>query len=66
MKDLPLHLLLFFLTGTVVVVISTLQAEPDGSVARRVLPARWLKFFLTSALVVAVMLLVEHTLASVS
>lgn len=65
MKDLGLHLLLFGLAGTVVVVIGTLFSEPDDRAALRALPRRLLVFFAGCAVVAGVMLLLEHTVASV-
>lgn len=65
MKDIGLHLVLLFLAGTAIVVVTTLFAEPDDQEALRAFPRRWLKFFVTTAIVVAVMLLIEHTVATV-
>lgn len=66
MKDIGLHLLLLILAGTAITVVTTLFAEPDDGEALRALPRRWLKFFLTTAAVIAVMLLLEHTVATVN
>lgn len=65
MNDLGFHLLLFFASGTVIVVISVLFTEPDDRRALAVLPRRWLVFFAGCLAVAAVMLLFEHTLASI-
>ena len=65
MKDIGFHLLLFLAAGTVIVVIGSLFSESDDKAALRVLPKRLLRFFLGCALVLVVMLVCEHTLASI-
>ncbi len=66
MKDLPIHILLFLISGAIVVAIGALFAEPEDDAALALLPRRLLGFFLGSAIVVAVMLICEHTFAAVS
>ncbi|HJM57363.1 MAG: hypothetical protein CMJ98_12635 [Planctomycetes bacterium] len=65
MKDLGVHALLFFFAGSVIVIIGTLFSETDDARAKAILPRRLLRFFLGSLLVLGVMLVCEHTLASV-
>ena len=65
MNDLPFHLLLFVVGGTVIVIISTLFAETDDAKALAILPRRLLYFFAGCTAVAGVMLILEHTLASV-
>lgn len=65
MKDLPIHILLFLLTGAVIVVVSTMFAEPEDEAMLKALPRRLLTFFLGCGAVVVVMLICEHTFASV-
>lgn len=65
MKDLPVHLLLFVLAGAIIVVVGAMYAEPDDARMVRTLPRRLLTFFLGCAAVVVVMLVCEHTFASV-
>lgn len=65
MNDIAFHLGLFLLAGTVIVVIGALFSEPDDRTVLRVLPKRWLHFFIGCGIVIALMLLAEHTLASI-
>ncbi len=65
MNDLPFHLFLFVVGGTVIVIISTLFAESEDAQALAILPRRLLYFFAGCAAVAGVMLILEHTLASV-
>jgi hypothetical protein len=65
MNDLPFHLLLFFIGGSVIVVISALFAETEDIDALAILPRRLLYFFAGCATVAVVMLILEHTLASI-
>lgn len=64
MKDLPIHLLLFFVAGTIIVLVGAMYAEPDDKRMLEVLPRRLITFFLGCAAVTAVMLICEHTFAS--
>jgi len=66
MNDLGQHILLFCVTGLVIVVISAMYNEPDDAAMFRTLPRRLAYFFGGCALVALVMLALEHTLASVS
>lgn len=65
MKDLPFHLFLFLVSGTVIVTISVMFSEASDRAALRVLPKRLLYFFLGCAAVAVVMLICEHTFASI-
>ncbi len=65
MNDLPFHLLLFAVAGTVIVVISAFFSEPEDSAALRAIPRRLFWFFVGCAGVAAVMLVCEHTFARV-
>ena len=65
MKDLPIHLALFVLAGAIIVTVSAMFAEPDDAKMLRILPRRLLTFFLGCAAVVVVMLVCEHTFASI-
>ncbi len=65
MNDLPFHLLLFVIAGTVIVTISTLFSETEDRAALAILPRRLLVFFAGCFAVAVVMLILEHTLASI-
>ena len=65
MNDLPFHLLLFAFAGTVIVLISCFFSETDDRAAFRALPKRVLVFFLGCTAIAVVMLILEHTVASV-
>lgn len=64
MKDLGFHLLLFVLSGIAIVTISAMFSEPEDGRALRVLPRRLLVFFVGCLILTAVMLILEHTLAT--
>lgn len=66
MNDLGLHLILFLASTAVVVGVSCMFTEAEDSKALRLFPRRYLTFVIVSALVVGAMLLIEHTVASVS
>lgn len=66
MNDLGFHLALFFLSTAIVVGVSCMFTEADDSRALRLFPRRYLTFTIVSGIVVGVMLLIEHTVASVS
>ena len=65
MNDLPFHLLLFVIGGTVIVIISALFTETDDAQVLAILPRRLLYFFAGCVAVAVVMLIFEHTLASI-
>jgi len=64
-NDFPFHFLLFVFTGTVIVTISSFFSEPDDKAAFRNLPKRVLVFLGGCSLIAIVMLILEHTVASV-
>jgi hypothetical protein len=64
MNDLPFHFLLFSITGAVIVIVSAMFSENSDAAAWRVVPKRLLYFFFGCSIVAAVMLVLEHTLAS--
>ena len=66
MNDPLVHVLLFLVVGVAIVTINTFFAESEDARALRSLPLRLLKFCLGCGIVAGVMLLVEHTVASVS
>lgn len=65
MKDWPIHLLMFLVAGAIIVVISAMFSEPDDAKMVKGLPRRLLTFFLGCGAVVVVMLVCEHTFASI-
>ena len=65
MKDIGFHLLLFVAIGIVIVTISAFFAEMEDGPALRSLPRRLVVFFAGCALLAGLMLLAEHTVASV-
>ncbi len=66
MKDYLMHGGLFLFAGTVIVAISCMFADADDSKAIKAFPRRWFTFFGGCILVILIMLLFEHTLASVN
>lgn len=66
MTDLLVHGLLFTLLSAVIVLMGTFYAEPDDAKALRGFPRRLLFFFLGCAALTGLMLLAEHTVASVA
>lgn len=65
MNDLGLHLFLFLLSGTIIVAISCMFTEAADDAALRSFPKRWLSFFGGCTLVAVLMLVAEHTFASI-
>ncbi len=66
MNDLGLHIGLFLLSTAIIVAVSCMFTEAEDGKALRLFPRRYTTFVVVSAVVSAVMLLLEHTLASVS
>jgi len=66
MDDLGTHALLFLVTASIVVAVSCMFSETEDHAALAVFPRRLFKFMVGSGLVLGVMLVLEHTLASVS
>ncbi len=65
MSDWLIHLVLFVFACTVIVAVSCLFADAEDDDAWRAFPKRWLGFMGGCLVVVALMLLFEHTFASV-
>ena len=65
MKDLPTHIALFCLVSFVIVTMSTFFGERDDAPAFRVLPKRFAAFVGGCLVVAAILLVIEHTFASV-
>lgn len=65
MNDILFHIVLFLVAGTVIVIISCMFTEADDGAAMRSFPRRWITFFGGCALVTAIMLIAEHTFASI-
>ncbi|HPF13840.1 MAG: hypothetical protein H6830_12105 [Planctomycetes bacterium] len=65
MNNLWIHTGLFVLVSSVIVAISCMFADSDDRAALRSFPRRWLSFMGGCLLVVAVMLVLEHTFASI-
>ena len=65
LMDLALHLLQFAFIGAVIVVIGAFYAEAEDDLAFRSLPRRMAVFFCGCALLAALMLVLEHTFASI-
>ena len=66
MNDLVFHIGLFLFSTLVIVAISCMFTEADDQKALRLFPRRYLTFVVVTSSVVTVMLVVEHTFASVS
>lgn len=66
MNDLGFHIGLFLFSTLVIVAVSCMFTEADDQKAIKLFPRRYLTFVLVSTVVVVVMLVVEHTFASVS
>jgi len=64
-NDLWVHLLLFAILSAVIVLMSAFFSEPEDGPALRSFPKRLLVYFLGSAFLMGILLLFEHTLASV-
>ena len=65
MNDLGIHLALFALVSSVIVLLGSFYAEALDGPAFRGIARRLAVFFLGCAVLVGVMLLCEHTLAAV-
>ena len=65
MNDLGFHLVLFSIVGLAIVAINAIFAEPDDRKALHTLPKRLMVFFAGCGIVAALLLLIEHTVASV-
>lgn len=65
MNDIGFHLLLFVAASTIIVMVSCMFTEADDQRALRSFPGRWLKFLGGCGLVAVLMLVAEHTFASI-
>ena len=63
--DLGTHVVLFVVVALAIVLVGTLFAEPDDAKALRALPRRLVVFCVGCGVLTAIMLLIEHTVASV-
>ena len=66
MKDLPIHLLLFAIVGVAIVVLGSFFGDSTDGPALANIPRRLLVFFAGCGLVALILLVIEHTVASVS
>jgi hypothetical protein len=64
-NDLWIHVALFLAISVAIVVLGAFYAEADDAKALRSLPRRLLNFAVGCAIVAAVMLICEHTFASI-
>jgi len=64
MNDLAVHLVLFVVISVVIVTLGAFYAEPDDTKALRSLPRRLAAFVIGCTILAAVMLVCEHTFAS--
>ena len=65
MDDLGLHIALFLLSAMVIVAVTCMYTEAEDGKAIRLFPRRCATFVLASAAIVVVMIVVQHTMASV-
>ncbi|MCA8981851.1 MAG: hypothetical protein H6831_09520 [Planctomycetes bacterium] len=63
--DLPIHLALFTVVALAIVMLSSFFTEPEDGPALRALPRRMLYFFVGCGVLAGLMLIAEHTVASV-
>lgn len=66
MNDILIHLLLFGLVSAAIVLMSAFFAEPEDGPALRQYPKRLLVFIIGCGILTGVLLIFEHTLASVN
>jgi hypothetical protein len=66
MDDLGQHIGLFLLSTAIIVAVSCMFTEADDGKALRLFPRRYVTFVVVSVVVAVAMLILEHTLASVS
>ena len=65
MDDLPIHLTLFLILSAVIVLIGTFYSEPNDAQALRSFPKKLFVFFVGCGILTGLILLAEHTVASV-
>ena len=66
MNDLGVHIALFLVISAAIVLCGAFYSEPDDRKALRLFPKRFLWFVGGCLILVAVVLVIEHTVASVS
>lgn len=66
MNDIWVHLVLFVILSSVIVLMGAFFSEPEDGPALRSFPRRLVVFFIGCGILAGVLLLFEHTLASVS
>ncbi|MFT7678442.1 MAG: hypothetical protein ACI8QC_002435 [Planctomycetota bacterium] len=66
MKDIWFHLGLFLAASTIIVMVSCMFSEADDAKALKSFPRRWTTFIGGCALVAVLMLVAEHTFASIN
>lgn len=66
MNDLGTHLLLFAALSAVIVLMSCFFSEAEDGPALRAFPKRLIVYFIGCGILTGLLLLFEHTLASVS
>lgn len=66
MNDVPVHIALFAFISVAIVAVGAMYSEMDDRAALRALPRRLLWFIGGSVVVGALLLVLEHTVASVS
>lgn len=64
--DFPIHILLFTIVASAIVMLSSFFTEPEDGPALRALPRRLLYFFVGCGVLAGLMLIAEHTVASVN
>jgi hypothetical protein len=65
-NDLGVHIVLFLVISAAIVLCGAFYSEPDDKKALRLFPRRFLWFVGGCLILVAVVLVIEHTVASVS
>jgi hypothetical protein len=63
-KDLPIHLVLFVLVSSVIVLMGSFYSEAEDGKALRSFPRRLAVFLFGCAVLVGIMLICEHTFAA--
>lgn len=65
MNDLPFHILLFLVSGGVIVLLSAMFNSPGDREAIAALPRKYLWFVVGCTIVAGVMLMIGYTFASI-
>lgn len=66
MNDIVVHVLLFLVASLAIVGMGSIYSDAEDGPALRNFPRRYLTFVLGCAVLVGIMLLLEHTVASVT